>query len=85
MSVTNMWPGAWVIISGGFEAMATACGVTPQAQKTGTSSAAGIQASPKSGFCVSLMPIADGSPICTGAPWTAGKRDVAWTARTTLP
>jgi hypothetical protein len=36
-SVTNMWPGAWVIISSGFEATATAWGVTPQAQNTGSS------------------------------------------------
>ena len=24
-----------------------------------------------------------GSPICTGAPWVAGKREVTWTVRTT--
>ena len=33
----NMCPGAWVIMKGGFEATATACGVTPQAQKSGVS------------------------------------------------
>ena len=36
-SVTNMWPGLCVIMNGGFEASATACGVTPHAQNTGTS------------------------------------------------
>ncbi len=39
MSVTNMCPGAWVMSSGTRAATATACGVTPQAQKTGTSPA----------------------------------------------
>ena len=32
-----MRPGAWVSIHGGDEASAAACGVTPQAQNTGTS------------------------------------------------
>ena len=32
-----MIPGSWVIISSGRDSSATACGVTPQAQKTGTS------------------------------------------------
>src|SRR5262249_113148 len=36
-SVTNMHPGLCVIISGGRTAIATACGVTPHAQKTGNS------------------------------------------------
>ena len=36
-SVTNMCPGACVIISSGRLAAATACGVTPHAQNTGTS------------------------------------------------
>jgi hypothetical protein len=36
-SVRNMIPGSWVIISSGRDSSATACGVTPQAQKTGTS------------------------------------------------
>ena len=30
-SVMNMCPGLWVIMNAGFEASATACGVTPQA------------------------------------------------------
>jgi hypothetical protein len=34
-SVMNMWPGLWVIMNGGFEASATAWGVTPHAQNTG--------------------------------------------------
>src|SRR2546425_11668624 len=36
-SVRNMCPGLCVIMNGGFEASATAWGVTPHAQKTGTS------------------------------------------------
>ena len=36
-SVINMCPGAWVIMRSGFTSIATAWGVTPQAQKTGTS------------------------------------------------
>src|SRR5215469_7840998 len=36
-SVRNMMPGSWVIINSGHDSSATACGVTPQAQKTGTS------------------------------------------------
>ena len=36
-SVTSMCPGAWEIASGGRDSMTAACGVTPQAQNTGTS------------------------------------------------
>ena len=32
----NMCPGLWVIMKAGLEASATACGVTPHAQNTGT-------------------------------------------------
>ena len=32
---------------------------------------------------MSLMPMVAGSPTWIGAPWTAGKRDVTCTARTT--
>ncbi len=45
-SVTNMWPGAWVIIRSGRLRAATACGVTPQAQNTGTSPSRSSTASP---------------------------------------
>jgi hypothetical protein len=45
-SVTNMWPGAWVIISSGLLWVATACGVTPHAQNTGTSPSRISTASP---------------------------------------
>jgi hypothetical protein len=38
ISVMNMYPGEWEIIRGGFDLSATAWGVTPHAQKTGTSS-----------------------------------------------
>ncbi len=45
-SVTSISPGAWVIANGSFAAAITACGVTPQAQNTGISSAATGTASP---------------------------------------
>ncbi len=45
-SVTNMWPGACVIISSGRLAAATAWGVTPQAQNTGISPSRSSTASP---------------------------------------
>ena len=35
VSQMNMHPGAWVMASGGLLSATTACGVTPQAQKTG--------------------------------------------------
>jgi hypothetical protein len=38
MSVTNMQPGLCVIANGSLADCSTACGVTPQAQKTGSSS-----------------------------------------------
>ena len=62
MSVMNMWPGLCVSMNGGFEASATACGVTPHAQNTGTSAGPNGCASPQSGVVTSLMPITDGSP-----------------------
>src|SRR5213078_3442494 len=76
----NMWPGLCVIMNGGREASATACGVTPQAQNTGTSPGLNACASPQSGLAMSLTPIAAGSPMCTGAPWAFGKRALAVTA-----
>jgi hypothetical protein len=65
----------------GFTVATTDCGVTPQAQNTGVSSAFICGGSPKSGFMMSLMPISSGMPICTGAPCTAGNRVVIWMAR----
>ena len=82
MSVMNILPGAWVIISGGLQLRATACGVTPQAQNTGVSPGRISTASPNSGASMSRTPMAAGSPMCTGAPWVSGNRDVTWTART---
>src|SRR5690606_14625556 len=75
-----MWPGAWVIANGGLEAMSAACGVTPQAQNTGTSPSSKSIASPKSGSATSTIPRPAGSPTCTGAPCTAGIRPVTCTA-----
>jgi hypothetical protein len=66
-SVINMCPGLCVIMSGGFEASATACGVTPQAQNTGTSPGAISCGSPHWGFVMSWMPMAVGSPMWIGA------------------
>lgn len=60
MSVMNIWPGAWVIMNSGLTAMATACGVTPHAQKTGTSPGRISEGSPKSGLSMSWMPMASG-------------------------
>ena len=45
-SVTSINPGACVIANGSFAAAITACGVTPQAQNTGISSASTGTASP---------------------------------------
>src|SRR5207248_10606185 len=45
-SVTSIRPGACVIANGNFAAAITACGVTPQAQNTGISSASTGTASP---------------------------------------
>src|SRR3990172_5101120 len=80
MSVMNIWPGLWVIMKAGLEASATAWGVTPQAQNTGTSPGRMPTKSPQSGLVTSAMPMADGSPMCTGAPWALGKRAEAVTA-----
>jgi hypothetical protein len=52
--------------------MATACGVTPQAQKTGTSPAMTGTESPQSGASMSRIPNASGAPAWTGAPCTDG-------------
>jgi tetratricopeptide (TPR) repeat protein len=67
-SVRNMWPGLCVTHSGGRACMTTACGVTPQAQNTGTSPGRSSTASPTSGRSSDWMPSAAGSPMCTGAP-----------------
>ena len=69
-SRTNMCPGACVIHNDGLQTInrklkniayllfiTTACGVTPQAQNTGTSPAAIVTLSPKSGLLISFMPI----------------------------
>src|SRR5215467_2730464 len=65
----------------GFTVATTDCGVTPQAQNTGSSSSLTGTASPQSGLVMSLMPISSGLPMCTGAPCTAGNRVVIWMAR----
>ena len=44
--LTSIEPGEWVMAKGGFEATSAACGVTPQAQKTGSSSSRTVTASP---------------------------------------
>src|SRR4051812_15390654 len=67
--------------NGSLLSMITDCGVTPQAQNTGVSSALIGYQTPQSGLVRSLMPIRCGWPICTGAPCTDGKRDVIWMAR----
>src|SRR5207253_5342023 len=62
-SVMNMCPGLCVIMNGGFDASATAWGVTPHAQKTGTSPGPNACGSPQSGVARSRIPIAVGSPM----------------------
>src|SRR5207247_10536701 len=84
MSVMNMCPGLCVIMKAGFEARATACGVTPHAQNTGTSPRLISTASPQSGLVTSLTPMATGSPTWIGAPWAPGKRAEAVTALATI-
>src|SRR5215218_8857124 len=79
-SVTNMCPGLCVIIKGGRALMATACGVTPHAQKTGTWFSAISTGSPNSGSFMSLTPNESGSPTCTGAPCIVGNRPEIATA-----
>lgn len=73
-SVMNIWPGLCVNNNDGRACMATACGVTPQAQNTGVSPGRISTGSPKSGRAISWMPMAAGSPTCTGAPCASGKR-----------
>jgi uncharacterized protein YcsI (UPF0317 family) len=63
-----MQPGECVMAKSGFVAMIAACGVTPQAQKTGISPGLTGTASPKSGLPISSIPMAPGSPMWTGAP-----------------
>ena len=72
-SVTNMYPGLCVSRSDGFASIATACGVTPHAQKTGISPGRISTGSPKSGWR-SLMPMAAGSPKWIGVPCARGNR-----------
>jgi len=69
VQISGRYPGVHgAPIHLGFACMATACGVTPQAQNTGTSPERIVTASPKSGACRSRMPMIAGSPRWTGAP-----------------
>src|SRR3974377_483527 len=52
----------------GRTAMITDCGVTPQAQNTGSSSSCTGTASPQSGRARSLIPINCGFSLCPRAP-----------------
>ena len=65
----------------GFTVATTDCGVTPQAQNTGSSSAVHLQRV----AVVRLHDVLDadhlGKPTWTGAPCTAGNRVVIWMAR----
>ena len=62
----------------GFAGAIAAGGVTPQAQKTGSSSPPPSTVSPQSGMVGSRM------PMCTGAACTDGKREVIALARMAL-
>ena len=70
--------------NGGLAASITACGVTPQAQNSGTSPGRMSGSPPYSGLAMSAMPIAAGSPKWIGAPCTRGKREVISMARMAL-
>ena len=80
-SVMSIAPGACVMQNSGRASAITACGVTPQAQNSGSSSVGTSMASPQSGLARFEMPIFSGRPMCTGAPCTPGKREVICTAR----
>lgn len=67
-SVISIALGRCDINNGSFASIAVFCGVTPQAQNTGTSPSSNGTASPQSGFKMSAMPICAGSPTCTGPP-----------------
>jgi hypothetical protein len=67
--VTNICPGLCVMQTDGRAATMAAWGVTPHAQKTGTSSAPNSAGSPPSGRDRSDIPISIGLPICTDAIW----------------
>src|SRR5690606_23483119 len=82
-SVMNMWPGECVTAKGGRDAMSAGGAVTPQAQTTGSSPPRTSEGSPKSGGPRSVMPRDAGSPMCTGAPCTAGVRPEIRTASAT--
>jgi hypothetical protein len=81
-SVTSMQPGLWVMATGGAARSRATCGVTPQAQNRGSSPSATVTADRRSPArrdprCRSRA----GSPRCTGAPCTSGKRVQIWMAR----
>ena len=73
MSVMKLCAGACAMKSGSRAFSAALCGVTPQAQNTGTMPRGiGGTGGPNSGASRSA-PIAAGSPIWIGAPWLNGK------------
>jgi len=73
-------PGEWVIIRSILAASVPAWGVTPQAQKTGTSPAGRGGTGPQKIGCYKSAPMWPGSPTWSGAPWLKGNRDVTWVA-----
>jgi len=73
-----------VIANGTREAASAACGVTPQAQNTGTSPSCSATGSPYSGRSSEPSSREPGSPTCTGAPCTAGIRPLIATAAATI-
>ena len=68
----NIWPGACVIANGMLLLMIASWAETPHAWKIIISPGLIGTGSPQSGFVMSVMPIAAGSPMWTGPPWAFG-------------
>ena len=78
-----MCPGAWVIDQIGLHFHRHRLGSDAAGPEHGNLPLPDRDRVPEVGSTRIRIPIASGFPICTGAPWTAGKREVTWTARTT--
>ena len=82
LSVISIEPGLWVMQIDGRAASIDHLRRHPAGpEQRQLARAASRGGSPKSGRSRSRMPIASGRPRCTGAPCTAGKREVIWMAR----
>src|SRR6185295_15967256 len=68
--------GAWAMKNGSLAFSAALCGVTPQAQNTGTIPGGVGGTGPPNNGSFRSAPIAEGSPRWIGAPWLNGNRHV---------